>query len=149
MLTISIDRIGDLLDKASDVDVPQPVLGGDTDEEKAPAVGGLAEALADDPAYRQFVEALAALTAGELYDLLALSLLARNDGSPDEWPTIAEEAREFPEETILDELACTLLLTDEIETALERLGYSIQDEEDEEGEDEELDGDERKDKAEE
>lgn len=134
MLTIAIDRIDDLLDQASDVE-----LDPDSDEQS-----DLAEMLADDPAYRRLAETLAGLTTEELYELLALSVLARSDAAADEWPAVLAEARSMPGETLRDEIARALLLSDEIETALERLGLSVPDEEaaaDEEYEVEEDDDD--------
>jgi hypothetical protein len=129
MLRISIDRIDDLLDKASDV---QLALDADTDEDTATAVevADIADALADDPAYAQFMAALASLTTDEVYELLALSVLARNDATAEEWRATLEETRALPEETTRDELARALLLSDEIETALERLGYPTEDDDD-------------------
>jgi hypothetical protein len=134
MLRISIDRIDDLLDQASDV---QLELDFDADEAAATAaeVAELAEVLADDPAYLRFVETLATLTTEEVYELLALSLLARNDAAADEWESILEETRSLPEESLRDELKRALLLSDEIETALERLGFTAADEDDEGDED--------------
>jgi hypothetical protein len=135
MLRIAIDRIDDLLDQASDVE-----LEPDSGEQS----GDLAEMLADDPAYRRLAETLAGLTTEELYELLALSVLARSDAAADEWPAVLAEARSAPEETLRDELARALLLSDEIETALERLGLSMPEEEaagDEEYEVEEDDDD--------
>jgi hypothetical protein len=93
--------------------------------------------LADDPAFGQLVEAVGRLTPDETGEVLALALLARNAASLDEWQAMVEQARTIPEETIADELLRTLLLTDELETALEQLGYLAEDDEEDEEEDEE------------
>ena len=142
MLTIPLDRLLALLDKASAVEIPVPASSEDEtagDETDAP----LGEVLAGDPAYGEMMEAIGTLTPDEVYELLALGLLARNGAALDEWQAMVEQAQATPEESAVDELVQTLLLTDEIEIALERLGYALDgDEEGEEEEEEEDEGEE-------
>jgi uncharacterized protein DUF3775 len=71
------------------------------------------------------------LALDEIYELLALGFLARNAATLDEWQAMIEQARAVPEEDLFDELIQMLLLTDEIELALERLGYGVEDGDDE------------------
>jgi hypothetical protein len=134
MLTISLDRVFDLLETASQVEVAEPAAATDSG---MPAFAGLDLVLADDPAYREMMALLDALEADEIYELLALGLLARNAAALDEWQAMVEQAHAVPQESLFDELIPMLLLTDEIELALERLGYSV--DEGEEDEDEEED----------
>lgn len=136
MLTIPLDRLLALLDKASAVEIPVPASS--EDETAGHETGApLGEVLAGDPAYGEMMEAIGTLTPDEVYELLALGLLARNGAALDEWQAMVEQARATPEESAVDELVQTLLLTDEIEIALERLGYALDG--DEEGEEEEED----------
>ena len=132
MLTISIDRLGNLLDLASAVGATELVLTENEDVEAADgeAIGNLDEALGEDPAYQELLGTLEALTPDEVYQLLALALLTRHGSAPEEWQAMVTLARTTPAEKTLDELARTLLLTDEIELALEALGYVFDDEED-------------------
>ncbi len=143
MLTISLDRLIDLLDKAAEVEIPESETetadDGVTEEVELDA-DELAEILADDPAYSELVEAVSRLTPDEADEILALALFARNAASLDEWQAVVEQARDIPDESAADEVLRTLLLTDELETALERLGYlgeEDEEESDEEGEEEE------------
>jgi uncharacterized protein DUF3775 len=138
MLTISLDRLFELLDKASEVEVAEPVEAAAS---RMQTIDDLDLVLADDPAYREMMALLDALGPDEIYELLALGFLARNAAALDEWQAMIEQARAVPEDSVFEELIRMLLLTDEIELALERLGYSVVDgdDEDEEAEDEDND----------
>lgn len=124
MLTISLDQIVELLEKAAEVDIPETAITEDgAEEETEMSAEALEEVLADDPAYGDLVEAVERLTPEETDEVLALALLARNAASAEQWQAVLEQARAVPEEDAADELLRTLLLTDELETALEQLGY--------------------------
>ena len=133
MLIISLDRVAELLDKAAEVQLPEPA---DVDDVTEAAAEASDRALTDDPAYRELEESIAALTPDEAYDLLALALLERNSADLGEWQTMLEQARAFPAEELPAQLAETLVLTDDIELALERLGLVVDEDEADEVEDE-------------
>ncbi len=119
MLTISLDRLSDLLDQAAEVDL---VLADDDD---APSTGGdqiAVERVVDDAAYQGLLQSLKALSPDERYELLALGLLGRSDAAPDDWGATLERARATSDTDMIDELASIMLFTDEIEMALDRLG---------------------------
>jgi hypothetical protein len=134
MLTIPLDRIMELLDKAAEVDVPAlPVSEDETETVAVVNTEALDELLAEDPAYQALLDAVEALSPQELRELLALGLLARNDAGAQDWQPMIEQANAVPEDDTLDMLISTLLLTDDIEQALESLGYiEIEEEESEE-----------------
>jgi Protein of unknown function (DUF3775) len=134
MLTISLDRVIDLLDKAAEIELPDAEIETTADgitEEIVLDAQELADILADDPAYGALLEAVSRLTPDETDEILALALFARNALSLDEWQSVLEQARELPDDSTVGELVRTLLLTDELEVALERLGYLSGDEGDE------------------
>lgn len=136
MLTISLERLSDLLDKAAEVDLAEAVLlEEDEDEIGGEPTSEALEPATDDPAYQEFVDLVEALSPEEISELLALGLLARNDAAPEEWQEMLDQARAVPEEDRLDEVVRMLLLTDEIEAALDRLGYGMDADQDEEEED--------------
>lgn len=138
MLTIPLDRVMELLDKAADVEVPVlPVVEDETEDGAIMDIDALDDILAEDPAYQALIAALEGLSPQELRELLALSLLARSDGGSEVWQPMIEQAHAVPEDDRLDILVSTLLLTDDIEQALERLGYAEEESEDETDEDEE------------
>jgi hypothetical protein len=119
MLTISLDRLFELLDKASEIEVAVPAAALTADD--------LSLILVDNSTYWQMIDLLEGLAPDETYELLALGFLARNAAGLDEWQAMIEQARAVPEERLVDELIPMLLLTDEIERALERLGYGSDD----------------------
>jgi Protein of unknown function (DUF3775) len=137
MLTISLDRLIDLLDKAAEVDVPETEAADNFGEAARFDAEEIETILADDPAYGELVQAVRQLTPEESEEVLALALLGRNAASLDEWQVLIEEARGASTEERAEALLRALLLTDELETALERLGYLAEEDEDEEDEDEE------------
>jgi hypothetical protein len=140
MLTISLDQLVELLEKAAEVDIPETAITEDAAEEETEmSAEALEEVMADDPAYGDLVEAVERLTPEETDEVLALALLARNAASAEQWQAVLEQARAVPEEDAADQLLRTLLLTDELETALEQLGYFAEEaEEDEEAPAEEV-----------
>jgi hypothetical protein len=60
------------------------------------AIGNLDEALGEDPAYQELLGTLEALTPDEVYQLLALALLARHGSAPEEWQAMVTQARTTP-----------------------------------------------------
>jgi hypothetical protein len=128
MLTISLERVMELLDKADEIELPEPALRGEAAEGVIDDADAIDELLADDPAYRRLAAAVAALTPSEAYDLLALALLEQNSAELDEWQAMLERARDVAEDEMTDQIIETLVLTDDIVLALERLGYIIEDE---------------------
>jgi hypothetical protein len=146
MLTISIDRLDELLEQASDLVFELDLADEEDGTETAVEVADLADTLGDEPAYQRFAATLAGLTTEEVRELLALGLLARADASAEDWPALLEEIRGLPEETLRGELTRALLLSDDIETALERLGIfaldeAVEDDGDEDDEDDEEEDD--------
>jgi uncharacterized protein DUF3775 len=139
MLTISLERLSDLLEKAAAVELALPLPADD--EEGGPFAEEeiVGEDDLDDDAYRDLLQSLAALPREEQQELMALALLARSDVGSDEWESMLEQAGSQLGENPSDELARILLVTDEIETALDRLGIDSEDleEDTEEGETEE------------
>jgi Protein of unknown function (DUF3775) len=85
------------------------------------------EAPADNPAYRELVDAIDSLSDAERIEVLALVWLGRGDYSKEEWREALEEARPIhdPKETAY--LVGTPLLGNYLGEGLAELGYSIED----------------------
>lgn len=130
MLTISLERLSDLLEKAAEVDLAVPAPN-DPDEAGELTTEQMQTDIIDDPAYQDFRRSLTELSPGEQYELIALALVGRSDGGPEDWPEMLEQARAFREENIVDELTRIMVLSDEIEAALDRLGIGIDEDQDE------------------
>ncbi len=131
MLTISLDRLGDLLEKAAEIDLILPVPTDDDEAATTAVEQMIVEDVVADAAYQDLLQSLKALPTNEQYELLALGLLGRNDAGADEWQEMLEQARALHEEDILEEVARIMLLTDEIETALDHLGIDLDSDDDE------------------
>lgn len=145
MLAISVDRIMVLLDKAEEVDLLQPMLAdGEADAEDNEIDEPIDVLMGNDPAYRALRDSVTALTPDEAYDLIALALLARSAADLDEWQAMREQARVIPVTELSEEVLETLVLTDDIELALEILGYG-EEEEDEDVDERESDKEEGED----
>lgn len=125
MLTISLDRLGDLLEKAAEIDLILPVPTDDEEAGSTAVEQMIVEDVVADAAYQDLLQSLKALPPNEQYELLALGLLGRNDAGADEWQAMLDEARALHAEDILGEVARIMLLTDEIETALDNLGIDL------------------------
>lgn len=151
MLTIPIDRIAALLAQASEIeigedeDVPESGARAPADPEQAVNVE---DVIVDMAAYRELMDALEEFTPEELHELLAVAALGASDETDPSWDAAVEQARSIAEDEAVSEIARILVLTDAIETGLDRLGYSL-DDEDEEEEEEEEDEDEDEDEDEE
>lgn len=132
MLTVPIDVIAELLDKAADIEITVFELDDADAGEDAEDATALADAdLADDPSYRALSDMIAAMSADEQHQLLTLVQLGDEEAEASTWEQAAAEARAIPAEDRVGELLRALVLTDAIETALEQLGYEFEDEEDE------------------
>lgn len=136
MLTISLDRLSDLLEKGAAVELVFPLLADDEEVGSPGEEESVGEGALDDEAYQHLLKSLTALTREEQQELMALALLARSDGGSGAWESMVEQAGSQLGADPSDELARIMLMTDEIETALDRLGLDSEYLEEEAEEDE-------------
>ncbi len=155
MLTVPIEVIADLLDKASIVElsVLEMIEDDDTSEAETADAAVDEEGDFDDVAYRELAAAIEELSPEQVYELLTLAQLGAEESEAETWDEAAAEARAIPEDVTAEELIRALVLTDSIENALEQLGFTFEDEDDdapdEAAADEEEDGDDEDDDDEE
>ncbi|MDE2166938.1 MAG: DUF3775 domain-containing protein [Alphaproteobacteria bacterium] len=138
MLTIPIERITLILDRASEVE-PADLIESEVQAETETGEAGdesVEEAFVT-PAQRLLIAALETLNNDDLYELLALAEMAGFEGSPGSWDSAVRRARLTAAEDAVDHLVRILVLSDAVEVGLDRLGYDLADETDEadEGED--------------
>jgi Protein of unknown function (DUF3775) len=137
MLTISNDRIASLLDKALDVEVPDIIAEDDDEVTLEDLSAALEEALSGDPAFRALAAAVGELSTDEAYELLAVAQIGEeDDDEPPDFDDALARVRAAVDEPPASGLLQILLMTDAIESGLERLGYAF-DDEDEPDEDDE------------
>jgi hypothetical protein len=133
MLTVPIDVIADMLDKAADVEITVFELEDTATGDDAEDATALAEVdLANDPSYRALADMIAAMSADEQHQLLTLAQLGDEEAEASTWEQAAAVASAIPAEDRVGELLRAFVLTDAIEAALEQLGHEFEDEEDEE-----------------
>jgi len=140
MLSVPVDRITMLLEQASQV-------GSEPAENEAETGEATAEDFADLPAYRELTAMLDEFTPEELYELLALAAIGAGEIAEEAWDEAVTRAQATAAEEAVAELARILVVTDAIENALDRLGYTVSEDgdDDDDDDDEDEDGDEDED----
>ncbi len=121
MLIMPVQRVAILLEQAAAIDSDALEVAGAPDS----ASGGLDEVLADSPDYHDLWEALQALTPQEVPELRALAAIGESDDPESEWDWALEQAQQVGAEEALGRLARILILTDAVESGLDRLGYDV------------------------
>jgi hypothetical protein len=133
MITMRIDVIADLLERASrvsDLRIETNEYDGDDAEDTAGSDR-------DEAAQNEFVAALTELSTGEAEELLALHRFGSEQGEASiTWQEAMEAARNTPEDERLETLIEALTLADAIEAALADLGYTLEIDEEEDEEEE-------------
>jgi hypothetical protein len=134
MLTIPIERITLILDRASEVE-PADVIESELQAEAEAENAGndSAEETFATPAQRSLIETLEALTQDELYELIALAEMAGFDGSPDSWTSAIQRAQATAAEDAVEHLVRILVLSDAVEVGLGRLGHGAAEDAEHEG----------------
>lgn len=135
MLSVPVDRITMLLEQASQV-------GSEPAENEAETGEAVPEDFADLPAYRELTAMLDEFTPEELYELLALAAIGAGEIAEEAWDEAVTRAQATAAEEAVAELARILVVTDAIENALDRLGYTVSEDGDDDDEDDEDEDDE-------
>jgi hypothetical protein len=124
MLTIPIERITLILDRASAVEPADVILSEAQAEAETEDTGdGSEEAEFATPAQQSLIEVLETLTQDELYELLALAEMAGFDGGSPSWQSALARAQATAADDAVEHLVRILVLSDAVEVGLDRLGY--------------------------
>jgi Protein of unknown function (DUF3775) len=124
MLTIPIERITLILDRASAVEPADVILSEAQAEAETEDTGDDGEeAEFATPAQQSLIEVLETLTQDELYELLALAEMAGFDGGPPSWQSALARAQATAADNAVEHLVRILVLSDAVEVGLDRLGY--------------------------
>ena len=126
MLIMPIERVAVLLQRAATVE--SEALDSDTGDLSEGLEDELDQMTLESGGYRALRDTLEAFTPDELQELLALAALGEDDEAEISWDEALEKAQAIAAEDALDELARILILTDAIETGLDRLGYDLDEE---------------------
>jgi hypothetical protein len=99
-LSIAVDKVGFLIEKAREFDVKEATT--DPDSGSNPTDDNMIDVLEDDgsdPVMREIAEFINAMTEDEQLDLIALMRLGRGDGGIEEWDDLRREAAEVRNRT--------------------------------------------------
>jgi hypothetical protein len=124
-LIVSHESVCFIIAKGRELDTQDVV--GDPDPGSNAADDGavsILEADADDPARKELVEFIAALSEEEQVDLVALMWLGRGDGTLEDWDDLRDEAQQQHNARTAFYLLGEPLLSDYLEEGLSQFGFS-------------------------
>ncbi|TBW35821.1 DUF3775 domain-containing protein [Siculibacillus lacustris] len=127
MLTIPLQKLAFLIEKAREYDAEVPADPGDLGSNASD--DGETDILLDTPdngTAEELREAIKGLNTDEQEELLALVWLGRGDFTAAEWPAAMAQARESRTASEADYLLGTPLLADYLEEAVSALGLSLE-----------------------
>jgi hypothetical protein len=127
MLTIPLEKLFFIVEKAREFDAEVPADEGDSDSN--PTDDGESGILLDTPengTLEELRDAIEGLNIDEKEDLLALIWIGRGDFSDQEWAAARRQAREVRTASEADYLIGTPLLSDYLEEAVSLLGLSLE-----------------------
>jgi hypothetical protein len=126
MLTISLKKLGFIVEKSREFDAEVPADEGDTDSNPSDdGESGILLATPDNSTEQELRDAIDGLNTDEQEELLALIWLGRGDFTANEWPAAMAQARETRSSSETDYLIGTPLLADYLEEAAAALGLEI------------------------
>ena len=127
MLTISIEKLAYIIEKAREFDAEVPADAGDSGSN--PADDGESDILLDtpdNPTLEELRDAIEGLNTDEQEELLSLIWIGRGDFGKDEWRQAMIQARSSRTASEADYLIGTPLLADYLEEAVSLLGFSLE-----------------------
>jgi len=127
MLTIPLQKLAYIIEKAREFDAEVPADAGDLGSN--PTDDGESNILLDtpgNPTLEELRDVIDGLNTDEQEELLALIWLGRGDFGKSEWPQAMRQARESRTAAEADYLIGTPLLADYLEEAVSELGLSLE-----------------------
>jgi hypothetical protein len=127
MLTISLEKLAYIIEKAREFDAEVPADPDETgsnpadDDERQ-----ILQDTPDNPTAQELREALRDLNIDEREELLALTWLGRGDFDAQSWPEALRQARDTDTAAEIRNLPRTPLLGDYLEEGADALGVSLE-----------------------
>ncbi len=128
-LTISVEKVGFLIEKMREFDVKEEV--SDPDSGSNAADDNMIDVLedgGDDPVVREITGFINAMTDDEQIDLVALMRLGRGDGGIEDWDDLRREAAEGHNNRTASYLLGEPLVSDYLAEGLDAFGETWTDE---------------------
>jgi len=127
MLTIPLQKLAFLIEKAREFDAEVPADEGDSDSNASDdGESGILLDTPDNSTEEELRDAIEGLNTDEQEELLALIWIGRGDFGPKEWREAMLQARETRTASEADYLIGTPLLADYLEEAVSVLGLSLE-----------------------
>jgi hypothetical protein len=130
MLTIPLEKLAFIVEKAREFDVEvEPETqdeASDPADDRAGATAALQD-VPDNPAEQELADAIDGLNVDERLDVVALMWIGRGDFDAEEWDQARAQAAERAETPTSRYLAGTPMLADHLEEGLEEIGYAVED----------------------
>jgi hypothetical protein len=127
MLTIPLEKLTYIIEKAREFDAEVPADDGDSGSN--PADDGESDILLDtpdNPTLQELRDVIEGLNTDEQEELLALTWIGRGDFDKDDWRKAMAQARKSRTSSEADYLIGTPLLADYLEEAVAALGLSLE-----------------------
>jgi len=126
MLTISLQKLAFIIEKAREFDAEVPADAGDTDSNPTDDQGsGILLDTPNNSTVSELRDAIDGLNTDEQEELLALMWVGRGDFTRDEWHTALRQARQSRTASEPAYLIGTPLLSDYLEEGASALGLSL------------------------
>lgn len=128
MLTIPLDKLAYIIEKAREYEAEMPVDDGEAEGSNAIDDGerSILEESSDNPSEEELREAIDSLNLDEREALLALMWLGRGDYDAKGWREALREARRTVTASETEYLLGTPLLADYLEAGADMLGVSLE-----------------------
>lgn len=127
MLTIPLQKLAFIIEKAREFDAEVPADAGDTDSNPTDdEASGILFDTPDNSTGRELRDAIDGLNTDEQEELLALMWVGRGDFGRTEWPAAIRQAREVRTRSEPGYLIGTPLLSDYLEEGASTLGLSLE-----------------------
>ena len=128
MLTIPLEKLAYIVEKAREYDAEVPADNGEPEGSDAidDDAREILEDTSDNPTEQELRDAIEGLNLDEREELLALMWLGRGDYGAENWKEALRDARQTRTESETDYLLGTPLLADFLEEGLSALGLSLE-----------------------
>jgi hypothetical protein len=128
MLTIPLEKLAYIVEKAREYDAEVPADNGEPEGSSAidDDEREILEDTPDNPTEQELRDAIDGLNLDEREELLALMWLGRGDYGAENWEEALRDARQTRTESETDYLLGTPLLADFLEEGLSALGLSLE-----------------------
>ena len=127
MLTIPLDKLAFIIEKAREFDVEvAPVNENERADTEDEGVLEILDETRNNPTYQELVGSIETLNDDGRDEIVALTWLGRGDFSKEEWQNAVVAAHERHNGREADYLAGTPLLADYLEEGVSQLGYSLE-----------------------